>query len=45
VEVGPGSIAFVAAGVDHRFSDVVEDLEVVVFWSPPRHTNREAPDR
>jgi mannose-6-phosphate isomerase-like protein (cupin superfamily) len=34
--VGPGSIAFVAAGVEHRFADILEDLEVVVFWSPAR---------
>ena len=45
VQVGPGSIAFVAAGVDHRFSEIVEDLEVLVFWSPARHTNEPAPDR
>ena len=38
--VGPGSIAFVAAGVEHRFRDIVEDIEVLVFWSPARQTNR-----
>jgi mannose-6-phosphate isomerase-like protein (cupin superfamily) len=37
LEVGPGTIAYVGAGVDHRFHSIVEDLEVVVFWSPPRH--------
>jgi mannose-6-phosphate isomerase-like protein (cupin superfamily) len=36
--VEPGSVAFVAAGVDHRFRDITEDLEVLVFWSPARHT-------
>jgi mannose-6-phosphate isomerase-like protein (cupin superfamily) len=36
--VGPGSVAFVAAGVDHRFSAIAEDLEVLVFWSPARGT-------
>lgn len=36
--VEPGSIAFVAAGVDHRFSEISEDLETIVFWSPARHT-------
>jgi mannose-6-phosphate isomerase-like protein (cupin superfamily) len=41
-DVGPGSVAFVAAGVDHRFVDIREDLDVVVFWSPARHTNRAA---
>jgi mannose-6-phosphate isomerase-like protein (cupin superfamily) len=39
VAVGAGSIAYVAAGVDHRFHDIDEDLEVIVFWAPPRHTN------
>ena len=37
--VAPGSVAFVAAGVDHRFVDISEDLETLVFWSPARHTN------
>jgi mannose-6-phosphate isomerase-like protein (cupin superfamily) len=35
--VEPGSIAFVPAGVEHRFAEITEDLEVVVFWSPARH--------
>ena len=39
VEVGPGSVAFVAAGVEHRFTQITEDLEVLVFWAPARHTN------
>jgi mannose-6-phosphate isomerase-like protein (cupin superfamily) len=39
VAVGPGSVAFVAAGVEHRFEEISEDLEVLVFWSPARHTN------
>ncbi len=38
VTVERGSIAFVAAGVDHRFSEIREDLDVLVFWSPARHT-------
>jgi mannose-6-phosphate isomerase-like protein (cupin superfamily) len=36
--VEPGSVAFVAAGVEHHFVDVEEDLETLVFWSPARHT-------
>jgi mannose-6-phosphate isomerase-like protein (cupin superfamily) len=39
VEVEPGSVAFVAAGVEHRFSRIAEDLEVLVFWSPARRAN------
>lgn len=35
--VAPGTVAFVAAGVEHRFGDITEDLEVLVFWSPARH--------
>jgi mannose-6-phosphate isomerase-like protein (cupin superfamily) len=37
--VGAGSIAYVAAGVEHHFYDIGEDLSVVVFWAPPRYTN------
>ncbi|HEX3219192.1 MAG TPA: cupin domain-containing protein [Candidatus Limnocylindria bacterium] len=37
--VEPGSVAFVAAGVEHRFTEIGEDLEVLVFWSPARHSN------
>ncbi len=33
--VGPGSVIFVAAGVEHRFFDIEEDLQVLVFWAPP----------
>ena len=42
VQLEPGSIAFVAAGVEHRFVDITEDLEVLVFWSPARHSNEPA---
>ena len=38
-DVRPGTIAYVAAGVEHRFHSVEDDLEVLVFWSPPRHSN------
>lgn len=31
--VQPGSLLFVRAGVDHRFHDIVEDLEILVFFS------------
>jgi mannose-6-phosphate isomerase-like protein (cupin superfamily) len=42
--VGPGSVVFVATGVEHRFVDVEEDLHVLVFWAPPRRSRRPAPD-
>lgn len=35
--VKAGSLVFVAAGVEHRFHDIAEDLRVLVFWAPP-HT-------
>jgi mannose-6-phosphate isomerase-like protein (cupin superfamily) len=38
-DVGPGSVVFVAAGVEHRFSDIVEDLVTLVFWSPARQVS------
>lgn len=37
--VGPGTVAYVRAGFVHRFHSIEEDLKVLVFWSPPRHTN------
>lgn len=33
--VKAGSLVFVAAGVEHRFHDIAEDLRVLVFWAPP----------
>lgn len=32
--VGPGSVIYVAAGEDHRFTDVTEDLAAVVLFAP-----------
>jgi mannose-6-phosphate isomerase-like protein (cupin superfamily) len=39
-QLGPESIVYVAAGVEHHFHDVTEDLRILVFWAPPRHSNR-----
>ena len=39
VDVAPGEVLFVAAGVEHRFHDIAEDLELLVFFSkakPPQ---------
>jgi len=33
--VGPGSVVFVPAGEAHRFTDVTEDLTLVVVFAPP----------
>jgi mannose-6-phosphate isomerase-like protein (cupin superfamily) len=32
--VGQGSVIFVAAGVEHRFYDIAEELVVLVFFAP-----------
>ena len=34
-EVSPGSVVFVAAGEEHRFVDVTEDLTLLVLFAPP----------
>lgn len=31
--VVPGSVVYVAAGVDHRFHSITEELEVLVFFA------------
>jgi mannose-6-phosphate isomerase-like protein (cupin superfamily) len=36
-----GSLVFVAAGVEHRFHDIEEDLRVLVFWAPPHVATRQ----
>jgi mannose-6-phosphate isomerase-like protein (cupin superfamily) len=36
-DVRPGSIVFVGKDVDHRFVDIVEDLDILVFFAP-QHT-------
>ena len=32
--VGPGSVIYVAANVEHRFFDFPEDLEILVLFAP-----------
>ena len=39
--VGAGTVVFVEAGVDHRFYDIEEDLEVLVFFAPAEGSGRE----
>ncbi len=34
--VQPGSVVFVAAGVEHRFHSIEEDLSILVVFAPPR---------
>jgi mannose-6-phosphate isomerase-like protein (cupin superfamily) len=38
--VEAGSIAFVAKQVGHRFTDITEDLEVLVLFAPPESGDR-----
>ena len=38
VPVGPGDTVFVAAGAEHRFVDITEDLVLVVVFAPPYRT-------
>ena len=33
--VQPGSLVFVAAEVPHKFHDIREDLNILVFFAPP----------
>ena len=34
VAVGPGSVIYVPAGEEHRFTDVTEDLALIVVFAP-----------
>ena len=36
--VAPGAVMYVERGVDHRFVDVEDDLEVLVVFAPPEGT-------
>jgi quercetin dioxygenase-like cupin family protein len=40
--VAAGSVVYVAAGVEHRFEPVTEDLMVLVFFAPAEYTRRAA---
>ena len=40
VDVGPGSVLFVPAGEEHRFTDVTEALTVLVVFGPAEHSRR-----
>ena len=40
VEIGVGDTIFVAAGAEHRFVDITEDLALAVVFAPPYGTRR-----
>lgn len=41
--VGPGSVVFVAAGVEHRFHGIDEELSVLVIFAPAESARAGAP--
>jgi mannose-6-phosphate isomerase-like protein (cupin superfamily) len=36
----PGTILFVERGLEHRFTDIQEDLTVLVFFAPAEHSQK-----
>jgi mannose-6-phosphate isomerase-like protein (cupin superfamily) len=36
--VGPGSVAYVPAGEEHRFTGITEDLAVLVLFAPAEYS-------
>jgi mannose-6-phosphate isomerase-like protein (cupin superfamily) len=40
VPVGPGAVVYVPAGEEHRFTDITEDLSVLVLFAPAEYTRR-----
>jgi mannose-6-phosphate isomerase-like protein (cupin superfamily) len=45
VAVEPGSVAFVAAGVEHRFHDITERLTILVAFGPAEGSRGAGQDR
>jgi mannose-6-phosphate isomerase-like protein (cupin superfamily) len=43
-EVGPGSVIYVPAGEEHRFTDVTEDLALLVVFAPAYDSRSPAVD-
>ena len=39
-DVGPGSVIFVPADEEHRFTDIAEDLTLLVFFGPAEYTRQ-----
>jgi mannose-6-phosphate isomerase-like protein (cupin superfamily) len=40
--VGPGAVIYVPAGEEHRFTDVTEDLALLVFFAPAEYARADA---
>ena len=45
VDVGPGSVVFVPAGEPHKFTEISEDLALLVVFAPPYGSRAAAPAR
>lgn len=43
--VGPGSIVYVAANIEHRFHSIGEDLTVLVFFAPAEYSQQKVVSR
>lgn len=39
ISVQPGSVVFVAAGVEHRFHSITHELRVLVLFAPAEYAN------
>jgi mannose-6-phosphate isomerase-like protein (cupin superfamily) len=44
VEMGPGDVAFVPAGEEHRFVDIGEDFAALVVFGPAEYSRAAAGD-
>ena len=40
--VQAGSVVYVAANVEHRFYEIVEDLDIIVFFAPAEYSARQS---
>jgi mannose-6-phosphate isomerase-like protein (cupin superfamily) len=40
VPVGPGAVIYLPAGEEHHFTDITEDLSVLVLFAPAEYTRR-----
>jgi mannose-6-phosphate isomerase-like protein (cupin superfamily) len=39
-DAGPGAVIYVPAGEEHRFTDITEDLALLVVFAPPYNSRR-----
>ena len=37
-KISPGSVIFVASGIDHKFHSITDDLKLLVVFAPPRRS-------